>query len=132
MTAWKITLLATQWLLLSAQSIPPDVPLPFNKAISRQYPMEFQAGILPPKQFDHPYDGKLTVIDLNKRDLREKCRFVKPGAKTLACTSGEKMFAGERHCWIWMMTATDLDREGWDYDMVMRHEVAHCNGWKHD
>jgi hypothetical protein len=30
-------------------------------------------------------------------------------------------------CTIWIVT--DAER---DYDIVLRHELGHCNGWQHD
>jgi hypothetical protein len=26
----------------------------------------------------------------------------------------------------------DLNRLGWDYNIVLRHELGHCNGWHHN
>src|SRR6516225_11451718 len=88
MTAWKITLLATQWLLLSAQTISPDVDwTPPLKPKHYQYPMTVQERILPPKEFDHEYDGELTIKHMIEEDIYRECRLAaKPGrSPPLAC-----------------------------------------------
>jgi hypothetical protein len=33
-------------------------------------------------------------------------------------------------CTIWIVT--DAELRGYDYDIVLRHELDHCNGWQHD
>jgi len=126
MTKWKTTLLATQWLLLSTQIIPsepPPKPQPF------QYPMLLQQRMLPPQELDHKYDGKLEIEHLPEKAIYAKCA---PAAKPnrsppIACARRY----GE-NCWIWIMHRDDIERLGWNYDFVMRHELAHCNGWRHD
>ena len=133
MTAWKITLLATQWLLLSAQTISPDVDwTPPLKPKHYQYPMAVQERILPPKEFDHEYDGTLTIKYMIKEDIQRECRLgIKPGGgPALACA--RRNYNGPGTCTIWMMPKDDLERLGWSYDIVLRHEIGHCNGWHHE
>src|SRR5262245_24835191 len=144
MTAWKTTLLATQWLLLSAQSIPPDVNVDWTpplKAKPYQFPMAFQERQLPPKEFDHKYDGELTIKYMIAEDIYRECRSaVKPGqGRPLACArrfleqppSSTFPMGMPKSCTIYMMTRDELENLGWSYDIVMRHEIGHCNGWHH-
>jgi len=127
MTAWKVSLLAAQWLLLSTQSIQPIVEgaqLPKYP----QQPMAIQELMLPPKEFDHPYEGDVEINYLNEKAIQVQCW---PARRTstmlLACTRA----LTPTRCIIWIMAKDDLDRLGWSYDIIMRHEIAHCNGWKH-
>jgi len=129
MTAWKTTLLATQWLLLSAQTIPPDVNTqwdwnpPLNPK-PKLLPMVLQEQVLPPKEFDHKYDGELTIKYMIPEDIWRQCRAaMKPGnGPPLACT---RAFLGApKTCTIWMMTGAELNKRGWSYDIVLRHEIG--------
>ena len=116
MTAWKVTLLATQWLLLSTQSVPLDV--------------KWEQGVLPPKEFDHEYDGELKIQHMIAEDIDELCRgAVRDGQRALACTRA--FYGNPKSCTIYMMTEDDLARLGWNYNIVLRHELGHCNGWHH-
>ena len=137
MTKWKITLLATLWLLFPAQSIPPNVQTQWdwNPPLTPKYylfPQAFQERMLPPKEFDHKYDGELTIKYLVPEDIRRQCAAaMKPGnGPPLACTQA---FQGTpKTCTIWMMTEAELNKRGWSYDIVLRHELGHCAGWHHD
>src|SRR5215813_11864902 len=142
MTAWKTTLLATQWLLLSTQSIQPvDWTPPLNPK-SYQYPMAVQEKQLPPKEFDREYDGKLIIKYMIQEDIDRECRLgVKPGGgRPLACArafreeSPSSIFPWglPKSCTIYMMTETAYARLGWSYDIILRHEIGHCNGWHHE
>jgi len=142
MTIWKTTLLATQWLLLSAQSTAPVDWTPPLKPKPYQYPMAVQEQQLPPKEFDHEYDGELTIKCMIEEDVYRECRLgVKPGhGRPLACArayrelppSSTSPMGMPKSCTIWMMTKDDLERLGWSYDIVLRHEIGHCNGWHHN
>jgi hypothetical protein len=128
MTAWKITLLAAQWLLLSTQSIHPIVEGAQPPKYPQQ-PMALQEQMLPPKEFDHHYDGELNLTYLSEKEIQVKCW---PARRTstmlIACT---RAYTIPKRCEVWMMAKDDLDRLGWNHEIIMRHELAHCNGWKH-
>jgi hypothetical protein len=145
MTAWKTILLATQWLLLSAQTIPPDVNVDWTPPLNPkpyQYPMAVQEKQLPPKEFDHEYDGELTIKYMIEEDIYRNCRLgVKPGGgRPLACAraylelppSSTAPMGASKSCAIYMMTEAAYARLGWSYDIILRHEIGHCNGWHHD
>ena len=131
MTAWKVTLLATQWLLLSAQTIPPDVIEPPLKP-RPLYPMALQELMLPPKEFDHEYDGKLIIQYYSAEDIYHLCRNAvqqRPG-RPMACAY--RNWVGPGTCRIHMMPRDEIEKYGWSYDIVLRHEIGHCNGWHHN
>ena len=135
MTAWKLSLLATLCLLLPAQSIPPNAnmwdwtPRPQKPY---QLPMAYQEKLLPPEEFDHEYDGELTIKYMTPDDIHRLCNpalNVKNGQQALACTRA--FLSLPKSCIIYMMTAQELEKRGWSYDIVLRHETGHCNGWVH-
>jgi len=129
-----IFLLAVLLRPVHAQSIPPNANLwdwtPRPDAKPYQLPMAYQQQMLPPKEFDHEYDGELTIKYLIPQDIRRLCNpaLKTKGQNALACTRAD--FAPKR-CTIYMMTAQELERLGWTYDIVLRHETGHCNGWSH-
>jgi hypothetical protein len=93
--------------------------------------MAQQELVLPPKEFDHKYDGKLTVEYYSPEDIYLRCRNAirqRPG-RPLACTY--RNHAGPDTCLILMVTRDDLEKYGWSYDIVLRHELGHCQGWTH-
>jgi hypothetical protein len=93
-----------------------------------QMPMEFQKRILPPPEYDHDYDGELTILRTLEPVVYRACRTViKPGRSPLGCS--QRM--APRKCTIWIVTDEELRQRGWDYNMVLRHELGHCNGWVH-
>jgi len=131
MTTWKITLLATQWLLLSAQTIPDSQRIP---SINPQpmLPMALQEQILPPKQFDRDYDGELELHHMSAQDVIRICgpAVKTPGRQAIACA---RAFLGvPNRCIVFIMTESELARRGWSYDIILRHELGHCHGWHHD
>lgn len=124
MTAWKITLLATQWLLLSAY--------PTGPVQAAMKPLAFQQQHLPPAEYDHAYDGKLTIVRAPDAQVRERCLTAStynPAFQMLGCS--RRNTSGPNTCTIWIVTDDELRQLGWYYDIVLAHEVGHCNGWRH-
>ena len=99
----KLTLLATVALFLTAQ-------------------------VVPPAEYDHDYNGELIVLRTTRAAVAEACHSAVTGdrATTLGCAK----ITGYNKCTVWI--ASDDQQRGWNYNLVLRHEVAHCNGWKHD
>jgi hypothetical protein len=81
--------------------------------------------VLPPLQYDGPYKGLLTtVIAKDRAQVRAFCpRTAFPG-HALACA-----YPRETECLIIMPTDAVLEAAGWTADIVLRHEIGHCNGW---
>ena len=80
--------------------------------------------IMPPPQYDKPYTGKATITYVNSAaDVRDLCkRPTDPYA--LACS-----YALGRTCWIIIGPKENIEAQGLTMRLVMRHELAHCNGW---
>ena len=84
--------------------------------------------ILPPKEFDRPYSGDLTVVTAHSQDeLKEFCGSAyKPGL-TLGCAR-----PGHTSCRIIMAPEQIIIAGGWTKALMLRHEIGHCNGWGAD
>jgi hypothetical protein len=81
---------------------------------------------MPPAKFDVPYDGVLTIWLIpfqSEQLLKEICR----GASRIACAIHLGNIYPTPRCDIYMLDHTDTPRE-----MMVRHEIAHCNGWPGD
>src|SRR5262245_46082448 len=86
----------------------------------------------PPPEFDRPFDGKLEII----YDDDDPCSAT--GSRiVVACTNGREDFHPQPYmknpgkCVIRLVRRVI---EAWKVNIedVVRHEIAHCNGWRHD
>jgi hypothetical protein len=114
----------------AAQSIPlpPKKPAPFVKPRP--------AYILPPAAYDHPYTAGqfwVTVVD-SQADVRDKCESTRLLDVALACArqTHVKSDPSVKVCWIVIANADVINAAGYVYDIVLRHEIGHCNGWPAD
>jgi hypothetical protein len=73
-------------------------------------------SVPPPARYDHSYRGKLTVVYLDHLQIRRVC-----GGLAVACA-----VVGKGRCTVYM---SGLDN--WKTRITRRHEIAHCNGWRH-
>src|SRR5262245_48135921 len=86
------------------------------------------AATLPPLEYDHPYKGRLDVIVAeNAEQIRIGCPATGGGSLGLACA-----LRYEDHCTIVRRSEADIRRAGYALEVVMRHEIGHCNGWPED
>jgi hypothetical protein len=78
--------------------------------------------ILPPEEFDKPFDGHLEIkIVPSVEIVRAGC----PGSQApLACT---QRFALNYCVIIWL--PDDQVERYMPVEVLMRHEMGHCNGW---
>jgi hypothetical protein len=91
-------------------------------------PRAQQEKLLPPAEYDHDYDGELLLVRMAAEDISIVCkRALAPGQTlTLGCSQSIG-----RSCRVMIAKDEELKQHGLDYDIVYRHEVGHCNGWKH-
>jgi hypothetical protein len=151
MAIQKITLVVIAALLVSASAyaqvsinptivnppkvIPRDPKVPFIAAdplqemhrkrmlpSQPQLPLEFQQLYLPPAQYDHRYDGVLTVLRTIPSMIMRECTH-QPNRFPIGCAQ-----VRDGKCLIWILTDEELEKIGWNFDTVYRHEIAHCNG----
>jgi hypothetical protein len=84
--------------------------------------------ILPPEEYDHPFDGQLsTAVTHDLEQLAVLCGTPAVGCVHLPNTHG----LGPKECRILMLHADDLKKYGETSYQLYRHERAHCNGWRH-
>ena len=93
---------------------------------------------MPPKKYDHPFDGKLVEHVVKYGEAWKKCQQLDPsrtspkmkaGRHLYGCSIGGKL-DGSKTCTI----VYSYDPSGRDpkmKDNVFRHERAHCSGWVH-
>jgi hypothetical protein len=86
--------------------------------------------LLPPLEYDHPFtSGDLYVVDVegDPEKMKEWCKILPPpamGKVRLGCTIGYPL-----HCTIIHMGTDYISKQGYTLNIVMRHEIGHCNGW---
>ena len=81
----------------------------------------------PPPRYDQPYAGKLTITTAAAMaDVAKAC----PAAlgTVVACATWNKP---PGTCRIVILTDSGLRAAGFTTRAVMRHELGHCNGWRH-
>jgi hypothetical protein len=120
-TAWGLFVLAA--LILACISWParPQNAAPFVKPVPTP-----SYRIFPPAEYDHFYDGDLTIKIVNSlEELHAICRIDNP--KLLACSR-----SNDRSCVIVMVKDEIMRQRQWTTGMLLRHEIGHCNGWGAD
>jgi len=77
--------------------------------------------IMPPPGFDHEYNGEIVVKRTDEAGIKAVCPFTPTGCA----------FKREESCTVWIVYDDILNYQRMSYDVVFRHERAHCNGWHH-
>jgi hypothetical protein len=91
--------------------------------------------ILPPPEYDHPYEGQVFVLVVDSQaDVRDKCVSTRLQDVALACGGKATLKADPSItiCQIVIANKEILEAHGYTYEAVMRHEIGHCNGWPGD
>ena len=85
-------------------------------------------AVLPPVEYDKPYQGELTMLRVKDQDaVRKYCPSVPFAGAALACA-----YPGGEECLVVMVSDRIIELAGWTTDIVRRHEIGHCNGWPKD
>jgi len=84
------------------------------------------SGSIPPAQFDVPYEGVLTIWKISERDRKGICSNDKS-----ACVYHPQEIPPYRWCDLYIIGEV-WKEHGWSWASVLRHEIAHCNGWPGD
>lgn len=83
-------------------------------------------GLLPPPQYDKLYDGELEIRFFSSAaDVDQACKSMGEGIGCIWSSDDHK------HCRMILATEDLAKRKGKNYAFVLRHELAHCNGWTH-
>jgi hypothetical protein len=112
MTKSSVALLATVFAITAAHA--------------QVWPNWSKQKILPPVEYDHPYPGKLTIYRVKTQDeVRFFCMPFRSGP-AYACNLRWEDIA----CTIYIAADEVLAEVGLTYEITLRHEIGHCNGWK--
>jgi hypothetical protein len=89
---------------------------------------------LPPVEYDKPFTGRYTEIRVGATVMGYVCPKT-PWPVTLGCAVHDTQRDSERitvpatECIVYIANDDILEKAGWSYDILMRHERAHCHGW---
>jgi hypothetical protein len=90
---------------------------------------------LPPVEYDKSFAGIYHEIRGTAEFMARKCPKT-PWPVTLGCAihntqrdSEERVVTPATECVVYIATDDILKQAGWTYEVVMRHERGHCNGW---
>lgn len=90
--------------------------------------------LLPPHQYDHPFNGRLIVHVERYFDVAKECGQYDPvpGSRVEACA---RVFPDPQNpeklaCTVIYPRLKDVGSD--DMVALIRHETAHCNGWPAD
>ena len=83
--------------------------------------------VLPPLEYDHPYDGELVTVTAESTDeVRVLCPAVPfKSGWPLGCSR----LASSNRCVVVLAREDIIVAYGWTLDIIKRHEIGHCNGW---
>ena len=85
--------------------------------------------ILTPIEFDHPFAGTVKIeIVATRNDLKTFCSIAFIAGLTLACSRRH----GDVLCHIVIVDERIIKEQGWTRELMLRHEIGHCNGWPGD
>ena len=81
--------------------------------------------LAPPAKYDHPFRGRVSITTVaTVQEANAAC--AKYGPRNVACAT-----AINGTCYITMVPDHIINQWG-PKAQLMRHEVAHCNGWPAD
>lgn len=88
---------------------------------------ESERRVLPPIEHDHPYAGKLKLIRVKtEKEVSALCPATTFRYK-LGCA-----YPATQSCRVIIVGDGVLEKAGYTYETVLRHELGHCNGWGGD
>jgi len=83
-------------------------------------------NILPPAEYDHEYKGLLAIEEVpDIETLLRTCRL--PQRWALGCA----MYSATS-CHVYLVPEAVMKQYGWWREVMLRHEIGHCNGWPND
>jgi hypothetical protein len=104
-----------------------EPPTPSTQPVLRMPPPS-RGAILPPAEYDHEYTGKLDIVKvLDGEQVRAMCPDAfRNGGYPIACAQ-----VRPNSCTIIITPEEIIKRHGYTLEAVLRHERAHCNGFRH-
>jgi hypothetical protein len=83
-------------------------------------------SVLPPSQFDHPFEGTIKVIRDSEASLPCRPRSL---STRLGCTYPPTSET-DKDCVVYLALPDEINAAGYSENDLWRHEIAFCNGWK--
>jgi hypothetical protein len=81
---------------------------------------------LPPPEYDKPYTGELSILRFSTdEEIRRSC---KGNGMGIACSSRSP---DGSQCSVLIAANNILKARHFNYAVALRHELGHCNGWRH-
>jgi hypothetical protein len=81
--------------------------------------------IIPPVQYDHPYDGDMWILRGNAEQMARLCPLPKNPRNYI---TGCARLVGNT-CYVVVADEDILRKTGLSFRIVLRHETGHCGGW---
>ena len=104
-------------------------------ALRETYVTLFKRELVPPAEYDHPYTkGPLEIIRIpvagdRLTEMIGPCRKERLGCAQPTNTECKVYIVADEYI---ARNDQAMKRLGIDYNIILRHEVAHCNGWPYD
>lgn len=80
---------------------------------------------LPPEKFDHSYEGPVIEQLMSAQEISDCC-----GIDTAQACMFPPNFLGDK-CFIYLPWIGPGGVAKRTQDLLRRHEIGHCNGWRH-
>jgi len=88
---------------------------------------------LPPAEYDKPYEGELTIRRLaTEQEIRTACPKVNWQANYQSHATACSLVWNATRCDIYIVGDRALKAADMNYNVALRHELGHCNGWPGD
>jgi hypothetical protein len=126
-----LVMLTSTWLATVQGPQPWDGTWSYDKPqIIAVMPKAPRRNLAPPAEFDHPYDGNVIISAENTPEtILTACGFPANDRRIIL---GCAIEIGKRNeCNIYLVQRKWIEQSGDDYDEIIRHEIGHCNGWRH-
>ncbi len=78
--------------------------------------------IVPPPEYSHPYEGKLTIHRVPLQEISQNCRNI---PRVLGCAYWDRVALAT--CTVYI--PSDMPAKA--TAAILAHELGHCNGWIH-
>jgi hypothetical protein len=115
--------------LISTAAIAKPIKLP-TTTVARKTTIIYMTTF-PPPEFDKPFTGKVTIWQVNSVDDIQT-KYCMAANTRAGCSVHPIKQPAAPYCLIWILNDAGLKRIGVAKSLVLRHELAHCNGWPKD
>lgn len=82
----------------------------------------FLMAVPPPERYDYEYKGELTILRLSKEEANRRCDALR--TSRTGSVAGCTLRYSDMKCTIILNRESVINEAS-----LLRHEVAHCNGW---